>query len=1230
MNTNKIKSFAKQARIQLYKGVANQLLFWGFDDKGNVNAEPEAIPGGFTFRGNVYNDVTTVPKWKKLKEKIQKSKESIKDVTEEAAYTWFNRLAAIKILEENNFIDPVIRFQQGSRVPMILQQAKAGQHAVTNNVQKANLQEALVQNDDEKAFAILITHYCNTHPLLKEVFGHLDDYTEILVPNDLLTADGFVAMLNDENNIVPEDFTEVELIGWLYQFYISDRKDEVFKGFKANKKARAEDIPAATQIFTPKWIVNYMVENTVGKIYLDYEEDSELKNQMKYLVQNETDGKSQLITDITQLTLIDPACGSGHILVTGFEWLYKMYREQGYGAKQAVEGILKNNLYGLDLDDRAMQLSRFAILLKAAQQLENAARGEGKTLLGNTLAVLPHVYAFPEEHGFVSEEIATFTNNQYVKEIYQTIDLLRQGKNIGSALKLSLPAEAISILQQQYQQWQQKSNAGMLDLEQQAIWAHLKHYVEVALVLTQQYAAVVANPPYMGQKSMNGALKDYVNTHYPMTKADLMTIFMEVIPNLTKDNCHFALINLPSWLFLSTFEKMREDYLTNYRIDSLLHMGRGIFGIDFGSVAFAIQKQSSNENSKGSYFRLHERNFQHIYFEDIEKLFLYSNGKVDYKYDFNQYRDEDGVSEIPENGTAVGKQIFYPNIPQTNFEKIPGSPIAYWVSERVLNIYLKNNTLDKYAKPRQGMATTNNNLFVREWSEVAYSMISINQSDIEKVIKWVPYNKGGGSRKWFGIPGTIVNFEKNGKTICDYIDNTPNVNVKSSGRVINREFYLKKGITWSKISSTGLSFRYVPTGYIFDVAGTSIFFSNDDQLEYFFLLLNSKVITNLVSSISPTLNFEVGQICNIPIISKNTFFNQFFENIIYISKTDWDSRETSWDFEQNPLLAQQQASLSLAYKTWQDKVSKDFFQLHTNEEELNRIFIDIYGLQDELTPEVALKDITILQDELKADELTALEPAYRAGETVVLPVQKDVVISQLLSYLVGCMLGRYRLDKSGLHIAHPNATDEELANYEVAAAALPFTFTIDDDAILPLMGNACAFPDDAVKWAEDILHRIYGDESHIQNLNFIDDALGMKLDKWMTEKFWPFHISGTQYKKKPIYWLFSSNPKKPQTAAFRVLVYMHRMDGYTVQKIMRNYLHPHQEFLRNQYESMKENEANLSKPELKTFENLQKQMIELKDYNEVLKRLADLQITFDLDDGVTVNYAKFDGAVAVI
>lgn len=1233
MNTNAIKSFAKVARINLLKSAYNQLFFWGFDEKGNVVEQPIELGGGFTFRGSTYNDTTIIPKWNKLKAKLAHSKESFKDVAEEAAYTWFNRLVAIRILEKNGFIDPVIAFQENTLVPAILQQAKAGNHSITHSGDKANLHEALLKNNDERAFALLIIHYCNQHPLLKEIFGHVNDYTEILIPQDLLAKDGLLAMLNDEDSIPSGDFQEVELIGWLYQFYISDRKDEVFKGFKANKKARPEDIPAATQIFTPKWIVDYMVENTVGKIYLDYEEDSALKNQMKYWVENQSETKDNLIDDITQLSLIDPACGSGHILVTGFEWLYKMYREQGYGAKQAIESILKNNLYGLDLDDRAMQLARFAVLLKAAQELDKTANGEGKKLLNQALEIMPHIYAFPETHGFVTEEIAVFTGNQYVEEIYPVIDLLRQGKNIGSALKLSLSDEARKVLETQYQNWKQRYNAGTLDLANQAIWENLKTYVEVALVLTQQYAAVVANPPYMGQKSMNGELKNYVNQHYPMTKADLMTVFMEVIPNLTKDKYRFALINLPSWLFLSTFENMRKFYLDNYQIDSLLHMGRGIFGIDFGSVAFAIKKEHK-ENAVGSYFRLHERNFQHIYFEDIEKLFLYSNGNVDYKYDFSLYRDEEGVSEIPEKGTETGQKLFYSKIPQTNFDKIPGSPIAYWASYLILKCFVENDSLFDHAPTKVGQNTGDNERFLKFWYEVnctnvRYDLKEQSNLDVEKY-KWLPYRKGGDFRRWYGNIQIVVNWIGNGKLIKEYavIRN----NGKHWSRYIqNLDYNLKSGFSWSFIGANGIGVRLANEGQLFDVQGSSGFPIKRENLYYCLGLLNSKFTTKVLEIINPTLSFQTGNLAKVPFkVGETERVDNLSQTNVQISKKDWDSRETSWDFVANPLLAQHQDSLKEAYQLWQEDVTKDFFQLHANEEELNRIFIDIYGLQEELTPEVALKDITILQDELKAADLEALETAFRAGESVNLPIQQDVVISQLLSYMVGCMLGRYRLDCGGLHIAHPNPTEEELANYSVENYATTFQMQIDDDAIIPLLGSAGAFPDDAVKRTEDLLHKLFGEESHTKNLNFIDEALGMKLEKWMTEKFWLHHISGTMYKKKPIYWLFCSNPKKPQNAAFRVLVYMHRMDAFTVQKIMRNYLHPHQEHLRSQYETMQENEVNLSKQELKSFENIQKQISELKEYNEVLKALADQQITFDLDDGVTVNYAKFKDAVAEI
>lgn len=1219
MNTNALKSFAKVARIQLVDAVGKQILYWGFSQKGEVENEPTATQGGYVHRGEVYNDATVLPKWQRLKEKITANKEAFKDVAEEAAYTWFNRLVAIKVLEENGFIDPFLQFVDGAQTPIALQNAKAGNHTVTHPTLKANLQKALLDSDEEKAFAILLINYCNKHPMLNQVFGRVNDYTELLIPQNLLAKNGVLHALNDTNQVPAADFKEVELIGWLYQFYISDKKDEVFKGFKANKKARPEDIPAATQIFTPKWIVNYMVENTVGKIYLDFEEDSDLKDQMKYLVENETEGKGTLIDDIEQLTLIDPACGSGHILVTGFEWLYKMYREQGYTAKNAIESILKNNLFGLDIDDRAMQLARFAVLLKAAQQLQQVDASQAVVLMNNPLDVIPHIYAFPESAGFTSEEVALFTQNQHVQEVYKAFEALREGKNIGSALKISLSDAAREVLIAQYYAWSNKDKQGTLDIEEIGVWYKLKSYIEVALVLSKKYAAVVANPPYMGQKSMNAQLKDYVNAQYPMTKADLMTVFMEVIPNLTKDNFRFALINLPSWLFLSTFENMRQHYLANYQIDSLLHMGRGIFGIDFGSVAFSVLKKKE-QNPVGTYFRLHERNFQHIYYEDIEKLFLYSKGNIDYKYDFNLYRDEEGVSEIPVKGTSEGNRIFYPNIPQTNFDKIPGSPIAYWASKNLIKIFKKDKLGDK-GQIITGITTGKNDVYLKLWHELSRNKINLdlsNISDFSVNKNWIPYSKGGNFRKWYGNLDYFVNWNRKSEF--------------NRSKTTLQHLYFKEGFNWSFITAGKFNARILPKGFLWDVAGSPAIFENDKEKYSYLALVNSNLCQKILDIYNPTMNYQSIDVQNIPVDENilNTNISEITKNCYLISKNDWDSRETSWDFESNPLVGQQQNNLAAAYEAWVAEVSQDFLQLHANEEELNRIFIDIYGLQDELTPEVALKDITILQDELKADDLEVIEPAFRAGEKVALPIQSNVVMQQFISYLVGTLLGRYRLGQKGLHIAHPNPTDEELAPYPVDNVALPFQMEIDEDAIIPIMGAACAFPDDAVKRVDDIIHRIWGDASHTENLNFINQCLGMEVEKWMTEQFWAYHISGTMYKKKPIYWMFCSNPKSPQKSAFRVLVYMHRMDAYTVQKILRNYLHPHIEYVKGKYEEMHANEANLTKQEFKAYENLAKQISELKEYEQKLKEVANQQITFDLDDGVSVNYAKFEGVVALI
>ncbi|MGL4582885.1 MAG: hypothetical protein ACRCVU_07875, partial [Flavobacterium sp.] len=497
-------------------------------------------------------------------------------------------------------------------------------------------------------------------------------------------------------------------------------------------------------------------------------------------------------------------------------------------------------------------------------------------------------------------------------------------------------------------------------------------------------------------------------------------------------------------------------------------------------------------------------------------------------------------------------------------------------------------------------------------------------------LKWFPLLKGGLFKKWYGNHEYVVNWQNDGYEIiewCTYLNtiNTP------GGVAVGREFYFRNGLCWNMISSNNqFALRWFPKGFIFNMASNSIFLNNEKNEAYYLGLFNSKIGSTILNILNPTMNVSSGVLGKTPIIERNHSLQYLTESNISISKKDWDSRETSWDFEGNPLIGQSKTNLGEAYQAWKSEVSQDYFQLHANEEELNRIFIDIYGLQDELTPEVALKDITILQDELKADDLETIEPAFRAGKEVSLPIQANVVMQQFLSYLIGTLLGRYRLGQKGLHVAHPNPTDEELAPYLVNDVALPFQMEIDEDAIIPIMGSACAFPDDAVKRIDDIIHRIWGEDSHTENLNFLNQCLGMNYEKWLTEQFWAYHISGTMYKKKPIYWMFCSNPKSPQKSAFRVLVYMHRMDAFTVQKILRNYLHPHIEYVKGKHQEMHDNEANLNKQELKEFEILSKQLSELKEYEQVLKDLANKQITFDLDDGVTVNYAKFEGAVAII
>lgn len=1108
-------------------------------------------------------------------------------------------------------------YADAARTPVIVDEARQGRIPQMKEELRQRLVELL--DDDTKVteqFAILITAWCHDNPIINQCFGSIADYTELLLPNNILAEGGFVDMLNHTEFITDEDFQSPELIGWLYQFYISERKDEVFakKG-----KFEADEIPAATQIFTPNWIVKYMVQNTVGRIYLDNNPyETQLQKKWKYLVEpSEKPNDKTLLkyNELENLKVADLACGSGHILNECFDLLYDLYIAEGYGRGEAVENIFSHNLTGIDLDTRAKQLSQFALLLKACQK--DAAFADAHSM--------PNVLTMPVCDSYTVKDILGHFVCAYQldwanvdrKELEDAFDLMKDADSLGSIMRFE-------ISQNTREHLIEAVNAYDAEPKYTEAFKNLIDGFRLILALTENYHALVMNPPYMGSGNMNSVLSKYVKDNYKDGKADLMTVFMLLAKNRTMENGKYGMINLPSWLFLSTFETLRKQIVNDFHIDSLLHMGRGIFGIDWGSTAFVISKTKSNVS--GVYFRLHKRNFQHIYYYHIEELFLKALNDHAFKYDFDSYRDEDVVSqEISLNSSENGLQLYYV-ANQKNFEKIPGVPIGYWVSPKIQEIFTSNLALSSVASPCVGLQTADNARFLRSWFEVSLDRIGFGFKEAAVAArsqkKWFPYNKGGAFRKWYGNQTFVVNWENDGIDIRNF-----------KGSVIrNPNTYFKESISWSKISAGSIAFRQFPSGFIYDVAGTSLF-PYDYAHKYFYIgAVNSVVTKYILSILSPTLNFEVGQISILP-MSQNycSKVEDLAKSTISISKQDWDAHETSWDFQRNELLsidadtymeninyeiekhyeetgehisispaAPKLGSLEWRMEQYKTKWERKFMQLHKNEEELNRQFIDIYGLQDELTPDVPLNKITILQQ----------------GEIVVtdngITWNEDAMTKQLISYAVGCMLGRYRLDKPGLHIAHPNPTDEEIAPYEYKGEQ----WEIDDDGIMPLMPNDCGFSDNASSRFADFIRVALGNEEHVANLNYVEKCLGKTLEQYFVKDFWKDHKK--MYQNRPIYWLFSS-----KKGAFQVIAYMHRMNAYTAERVRSKYLLPYIEHLEAEIDKLDARRAELSTKETKQLQVLQKQLDECREYHERLQVVAEQAISFDLDDGVVVNYAKF-------
>ena len=1186
MNTTKLKTFATEARNTLKRGVMNRILALGFDEKGKAVQEPHKFEGGALFMGETVSE-DFYNKWQALRSRIVIK--GVREVMEEAAYTWFNRFMAIRIMQKNDLIDPVLDYRSETlRLPILLTNAQAGNIPAMPEADRERLMQLL--NDPMRTteqFALLITAFCHNTPIINRCFGKISDYTELLLPNNILEENGFLDSLNNTPFIDEDDYKSPELIGWLYQFYISERKDEVFakKG-----KYTPDEIPAATQIFTPNWIVKYMVQNTVGRIYLDnnpYED--ELKAKWKYLVENESQDEKLEISDLTELKVADLACGSGHILNECFDLLLDLYVNDGYNRRQAIESIFKNNLTGIDLDTRAKQLATFALLLKACQRDENFKDAH----------VMPRVYdmsgLIPPRYENLRDTLPHFFlggNQQIIEETLNAFKLMEQADSLGSIMKFDISPNTRKAIADSMAHWE---NDGYDDFE--GLFAGMK----IILALTDDYSALVMNPPYMGGSAMGNPLSKYVKDNYEKGKADLFSTFMILSIDRLQECGKYGMINMHSWMFLSSFERLRQTILEEQTIDSLLHLGARTFDELSGEVvqnaAYVVTK-TKPINKVSTYFRLVDGKDC----SDKEQIFL----------------------NAIYNHT---NKVYFPNIPQDRFEIIPGSPIGYWVSHAIRETFTRNRALSAVANPCVGLQTADNARFLRSWFEVDCNRIYFGCPNAASAArnfskKWYPCNKGGGQRKWYGNQSEVIDWQNNGERIKNF-----------NGAVIRNEHtYFKPCIAWNMISSGFLSFRYFPQGFVLNNASNSYIC---DDLYGILGTLNSKYTSLIERIINPTINLSNGVVGRFPyIVVDSNDYRDIVKANINISQEDWDAHETSWNFkcneivrlaneayESNPIdvvFVDKNGKLgsypgpprpSLHIKSLAEECMTYWVQklldLHANEEELNRQFIEIYGLQDELTPDVPLDEVTILQQG---------EISFEDGD---IKWNNDVIIKQLISYAVGCWMGRYRLDKPGLHIAHTDATKEEIAPYEYNDEQ----FVIDDDGIIPLMSKDCMFPDNAALRIADFVRQVFGELTQVENLNFIEESLGMTLEQYFIKQFWKDHKK--MYQNRPIYWLFSS--KKD---AFQCIAYMHRMDDYTVERVRQKYLLPHMDDLRKRIAELAERGASLNTQERKKLDTLRKELVECEEYHDRLHPVADRQIAFDLDDGVVVNYSKFGDVLA--
>ncbi|WFU81340.1 BREX-1 system adenine-specific DNA-methyltransferase PglX [Bradyrhizobium sp. CIAT3101] len=1149
MDTTKLKKFAQFARRTLMGQVSAKLDSVLAPDAAARREHPEAM--------------------KKLDEATTRDGKSL--VIERVAYIWFNRFSALRFMDMND-LNPVrvVSPLSGQFQPEILAEAKAGNIDEDRVPEKIRAQvHALLDgrspsvDAQAEAYRLLLVAICNDwHRVMSFMFERIDDYTELLLPDDLLSNASILAYLREA--MTPDVCADVEIIGWLYQFYISEKKDDVFAALKKNVKITAENIPAATQLFTPHWIVRYLVENSLGRLWMSNRPGSPLKKRMEYYIPPEEPETDFLrVASPTEIKVCDPACGSGHMLTYAFDLLYGIYEEEGYEATEIPGLILKHNLTGLEIDDRAGALAAFALAMKAAAKIgrRRFLRMEVKP----DVVVLQNVTFTPAE---MTEVAAVVGRDLFTDDVRETLLQFEQASNFGSLImpKLRDPAETLRVVVSQ--------DFGS-DLLLREVQTRVVAVLRMAEALTPKYRVVVANPPYMGWNGMNAKLQAFVKLAYSDARFDLMTCFMERCSSLAIQNGYWGMINLPSWMFLASFSKFRSQIVTHWEISSLLHLGRGIFGSDFGSTAFSFRNSKPRQGVKATFRRLFDRHVDVRSPQEIESRFL-TAGDGEFLFD------------------------------QSRFRNIPGTPVAYWLSEEVLSSFEICSPFSTFGKVLVGLQTGDNEHFIRLWPEVSFD----NTRMADEGAVWVPYVKGGEYRKWYGNRDMVLNWSQDGSAIIHH----------PSARPQNREFYFRSGVTYTNVSSGAFSARFVDGKGIFDQKGSMIFSEADFSESSFMALLLSKVGTKFLEILCPTIDFNPGSIGQFP-VRENVLerIEPFATKLIELSRADWDAFESSWDFATFPLLSLDHRSeaLEATYARLRAHWRNMTDEMQRLEEENNRIFIGAYDLQHELTHEVPIEEVTL-----------TCNPAYRySGEKTKAELEELLLadtMREFVSYAVGCMFGRYSLDTPGLILA---SQGEGFENYR---AKVPnATFEPDADNVIPVLDGDW-FADDIAARFRRFLRVTSGEERFQENLAFVEKALGKDIRRYFTRDFFNDHVK--RYKKRPIYWLFAS-PK----GTFNALIYMHRYRPDTVSVVLNDYLREFRSKLEGyrraqEARSISGDASSAQKTKaLKEIEATVRQIEELDAWErDVLFPLATQKIAIDLDDGVKANYPKFGAALKPI